>query len=500
MKKSICRPMDKSLRFDWFDTLRIDLLDDLSSKVALVIDLDKNTKNQSPEQLKNQKNKDLVVVYQLLSALYQAYFTLPIGEHEVSISTSPSAYTRDTNGILPMKFPYRSVMRALRAIEKLSWIDRKTGNTFKGYTRIRATHELAVFFQSSGFTWVSTPLVDTGDLVRLRDRESTKSKKKMELPVPKTPEVIAYQALLHSYNEYLVKHCVALNLTDSQLREVANAMSKTTLNFHQVQLRRIFSRGSFSKGGRLYGGWWQGVPSLFRPHITIDGYRTTEVDYSSIALRIIYAKEGLEIPDCDDLYDLGLSDWGGSQDPRRSIIKKYVNALLNDESGHFKLKRSDLVELGLSQKTLKRLVEQKHPAITHLFNSGVGLDAQFVDSQIALAVMHKMMAQDILVLPIHDSFIVRVGQRATLHDVMYEAFEEITGQRTSTSETGPSTKELFGINIEKMDIESRCRVITLEEAFDSEIKMPSRLMHNFVASWRRYQHAENTHKSSHTGA
>ena len=57
MKKNICRPMDKSLRFDWFDTLRIDLLDDLSSKVALVIDLDKNTKNQSPEQLKNQKIK-----------------------------------------------------------------------------------------------------------------------------------------------------------------------------------------------------------------------------------------------------------------------------------------------------------------------------------------------------------------------------------------------------------------------------------------------------------
>lgn len=494
MKKYVGKPMDKSLRFDWFDTLKIGLLDDLSSKVATVIDLDKNTKNQSPEQLKGQKKKDLVVVYQLLSALYQSYFTFPIGENEVSIPTSSSAYTRGKDGVLPLKYPYRSVIRVLKAIERLSWIDRETGNTYKGCTRIRATNALAALFHRSGFTWVSTPVVDRSELVRLRDRASPKSKKKVDLPVTQTPAVIHHQSSLHSYNEYVVKHCVAFNLTDCQLTEVANAMSKTTLNFHQVQLRRIFSRGSFSKGGRLYGGWWQGVPSLFRPHITIDGYKTTEVDYSSIALRIIYAKEGLEVSESDDLYDLGLKDWSGPQDPRRSIIKKYINALLNDESGHFKLKQSDLIELDLSQKVIKKLVEEKHSAISHLFNSGVGLDAQFVDSQIAVVVMQKMMAQDILVLPIHDSFIVRVGHRATLHDTMHETFKEVTGQSTSTSEAGPSTKELFGINVEKTDIESRSRVITLEEAFDSEIKMPSGLMHDFVASWRRYHYARNTYK------
>ncbi|WP_445781252.1 hypothetical protein [Shewanella sp.] len=111
-----------------------------------------------------------------------------------------------------------------------------------------------------------------------------------------------------------------------------------------------------------------------------------------------------------------------------------------------------------------------------------------------MLVMQKMMDEEILVLPIHDSFIVRVGHRSTLNDVMLESFQAVTGRLTSTSETGASTKELFGINIEKTDIENRSRIVTLEEAFDSEIKMPSGLMHDFVASWRRYQYARNTCK------
>jgi hypothetical protein len=35
-------------------------------------------------------------------------------------------------------------------------------------------------------------------------------------------------------------------------------------------VRRIFSRGSFEKGGRLYG-WWQGLPSRYRAAIRMDG-------------------------------------------------------------------------------------------------------------------------------------------------------------------------------------------------------------------------------------
>ena len=69
--------MDDSLRFDWFDTLRIDLLDDLASKVASEIDLGLSTRNQSLRQLQAQRSNDLVVVLHLLSCLYQSFFNAP---------------------------------------------------------------------------------------------------------------------------------------------------------------------------------------------------------------------------------------------------------------------------------------------------------------------------------------------------------------------------------------------------------------------------------------
>ena len=86
-------------------------------------------------------------------------------------------------------------------------------------------------------------------------------------------------------------------------------------------------------GGRFYRGWWQGLPSIHRPHIRIDGKKTVEVDYSGMSLRIIYALAGQEMDPVTDPYDIGLKDWLGRGDNRRNSIKKIINALINDEDG-----------------------------------------------------------------------------------------------------------------------------------------------------------------------
>ena len=64
--------------------------------------------------------------------------------------------------------------------------------------------------------------------------------------------------------------------------------------------------------GRFYDGWWQSIPSKdwqYRTHITIDGQRTCEVDYSSVCLRIVYALKGISIDPEEDLYDIGLPEF-----------------------------------------------------------------------------------------------------------------------------------------------------------------------------------------------
>jgi hypothetical protein len=52
----------------------------------------------------------------------------------------------------------------------------------------------------------------------------------------------------------------------------------------------------------MYGGWWPSISSRFRRHITIDGYLTSELDYSSMLIGLLYAMEEAEL--AGDAYEL----------------------------------------------------------------------------------------------------------------------------------------------------------------------------------------------------
>jgi hypothetical protein len=186
-------------------------------------------------------------------------------------------------------------------------------------------------------------------------------------------------------------------LPDSKILKIAKDMagredtSKMSLiDFSRTQVRRIFSRGSMSIGGRLYGGWWQSIPNKnynYRQHITIDGHMTCEVDFSSISLRIIYASKDQYVDSVADLYDIGLSGWSGEDDPRRKPIKVYINAMMNDVSGNYRLPKTTLDSIGLTHGELKAKVLDRHSKIADKLVKGVGLRIQLIDSQIAEDIM-----------------------------------------------------------------------------------------------------------------
>jgi hypothetical protein len=184
-------------------------------------------------------------------------------------------------------------------------------------------------------------------------------------------------------------------------------------------------------GGRFYGGWWQFIPSEFRPYITINGFPTTEIDFSELHPRLLYAKVNKSPPE-GDLYDIGLHPNGQEYDKtkepyttQRRIVKEAFNALLNDESGRYQTDKKDLKILGISYKELKNLIVKRHPPLKDHVGKGVGLTFQFIDSQIAERVMLKLIEKKITCLPVHDSFIVSSDQWRELKDAMDKAFSEV---------------------------------------------------------------------------
>ncbi len=137
-------------------------------------------------------------------------------------------------------------------------------------------------------------------------------------------------------------------------------------------LYRVFNNCTFEDGGRFYGGWWQHIPSALRRHITINGCRTIEADYSGLHPAILFAQAGMEIP--SDPY----ARVPGASESRilRKHAKRTFNALLNASSLLVSEPRNfDTAKHGRSAEAFRLQVIDAFPEFKHLFGTGAGVRA-----------------------------------------------------------------------------------------------------------------------------
>lgn len=460
-----------------------------------------STRGQTPAQKSDKQDEQSRVAIQLLSALYQAHVAMPIGTQVVSVPLATQHYSGNE------AYPYRAVKKAFDTLVSLNWISVTKGSeSSRKVTRIKAKGFLASQFEDVGLKWTIQQPLDPESLVIVKDFENPQGASKGQrgvkvvITTPETQEVKEWQDNLALINRFLCSHCFSLGITDEQLDALSQVMRNakkssakwrenniTTLDFSRVQLYRVFSRGSLSKGGRFYGGWWQSVPSAYRGHILIDGNKTIELDYSSMALSCLYGISDAEFDQSDDLYDLGLHGWMGGSDPRRPIIKEFINSLLNDDTKRYRLKDADSKLIDMKHQDLLALVIKKHPILEPYLYSGYGLDLQFLDSQIAESIMLKLIQNNIAVLPIHDSFIVRLGYQDKLRDAMRETFNDLVNKKAKVKSSPTKNQSTFGM------LESEISI--LEHDINFGIETPLQLgesgelfkftiMERYLASWR----------------
>ena len=505
----------KGSRFDWYQLTDANFIDELVVTVIDTINAERSTRGLTSELAITRAEEEQLIAKHLIGSLYHAHASITSDSSPtlIAIPRARESYAKKKSiDSTKVKYSYRYLDNVYQALIKLKWIEVFIGVEYTGYTRAYASGQLAKTFSRIGLVWTKQQPIDESDLIVLRDREKLTSStpnskkwskkkeyRKFDLPTPETPEVQQMAKHLFYYNDVLTKHCVSFSLPDSKILKIAKDMagredaSKMSLiDFSRTQVRRIFSRGSMSIGGRLYGGWWQSIPSVYRPHIMIDDHLTCEVDFSTISLRIIYASVGESIDPAADLYNIGLPGWSGEDDPRRKPIKVFVNAMMNDESGNYRLPKTTLDSIGLTHEELKARVLDCHSKIAEKLTDGVGLSIQLIDSQIAERVILSMLANDILVLPIHDSFIVRRGMEQDLKTTMQNVFEQATGSRGKvTSEYLRSPKQ-FGITkgeieaeILKIKEDPRWGVIS-SDSLRAAISQKPDNSEGYLSSWRQW--------------
>lgn len=271
----------------------------------------------------------------------------------------------------------------------------------------------------------SAELVDAPEVTTVLNEPTT------DAPMP--VEVVAEDAIVRRFNERIAQADIKLTASALELtKQRASEAGQTELKVKgydpaKVYLTRIF-KGTWERGGRLYGGSWQNLPQEARLGLTINGEAVVELDYRAIQPSMLYAQKGFPL-DFDPYTVPGF-------DIPREVGKVQFNRLVNN-SGKAPVKGGLVFDAETQKSFIDKdefhryiaSMKRMHEAISDSFYSDTSLKLQYIDSSLALSVINRCLDDYIVCLPVHDSFIVPSRHHDKLREIMSSAYERVFDQK-----------------------------------------------------------------------
>ncbi|MFZ4589726.1 MAG: hypothetical protein ACOYN6_01915 [Ignavibacteria bacterium] len=202
---------------------------------------------------------------------------------------------------------------------------------------------------------------------------------------------------------------------------------------------RIFSN-DFNNGGRFYRGVETElrqrhrlkdnsiVKIKLRQYLHINNNHTIELDYNAMHPRMLYHRKRVNYR--DDPYTIGRN----CDENLRSIYKLVSMICINSENEFAAIDgiQKTLQDKGLvkylpdnTDNTRRKLInafKRHNKPIEEFFFTGVGIELQKVDSDIAHSILLHFARKGILVLCVHDSFIIEEKYESELKKKMREFY------------------------------------------------------------------------------
>ena len=196
--------------------------------------------------------------------------------------------------------------------------------------------------------------------------------------------------------------------------------TQINVNLNNKYLFRSYIN-NFERGGRFYGAWWQGVPSRLRLHILIDDEPTVEVDFKGHHIALLYSIAGINYFAGDVNRDPYKVDGWPRKDVKLLLQIVLNSSRANVAKAYNKQRQKDGDDCIPTERldTLVSLFEEMHSPIKSYFYGDWGVLLQNFDAKIAAYVMADCMKNGVsdtsgrgldskfIVLPVHDSFIVK---------------------------------------------------------------------------------------------
>lgn len=184
---------------------------------------------------------------------------------------------------------------------------------------------------------------------------------------------------------------------------------------------RVFGRGRFDKGGRLYG-WWQSLPKDRRGELLINNEFTCEPDYAFLHPTLLYALSGAVL--VGDPYETGCFP----RDHGKLALNVSLNAMslalaVNAIMFRNVVRPGSWPHTRLYTERLVEAVVARNEPIAGDIGADRGIDCMAIDSGMAVKVLKACAKANIPCLPVHDSFRVRVRDEAKVTAIMGEVLE-----------------------------------------------------------------------------
>ena len=209
--------------------------------------------------------------------------------------------------------------------------------------------------------------------------------------------------------------------------------------YSQNSYKRVFSRGDFGKGGRLFHHWITDTPKELRKKIFINGKSVIELDFGSMNMHLMYSLIGNASFSKKDLYQVK-----GLKKLDRDLVKQFCTVAINTSTTYaaklatykaiYEKEIKSLKDAPINfVKKLDKVVEEfkiiHHVLWDTYFKSqhkkkDYSVKLNFYESNIACAIIRKCLAKNIPCYSIHDSFLTQVRYKDKLSKIMEDTFLE----------------------------------------------------------------------------
>lgn len=261
---------------------------------------------------------------------------------------------------------------------------------------------------------------EAGELIILKGPKEDRRKSPPKINYEDTPQIVEYRRQVAAINEFIAAADIEFD---------AAAAGCKAVDTGDRQLRRVFNNGTFDQGGRLYGGFWQGITKKQRAEgLSIQGDSVVALDYAQMAPRILYSLAGA-MPPAGDAYEIpGLEGC-------RKGVKIVFNAMLYVEDiKRFPQGSRKWFPARLDIRQVVDMIQSHHSAIRHMFFGNAGFREMFIESEILLDVLLRLKDEDVVALPVHDALIVPWFAAPLVKRIMEDVFLKHTGTEGKVEE------------------------------------------------------------------